>query len=78
MDQRCNGIYDCTDQSDEVDCYNVEIDEEKYQKQLPPIENSGEQAQVNVSIYIQNIEKIELPSTFHAKIVVSLHSTQSI
>ena len=71
MDQRCDGVYNCADESDETDCSIVKIDEGRYNKQLPP-ETEWEKAQVNVSIYIENIEKIELPSTFHAKIQVYL------
>ena len=68
--QRCDGVYNCADESDELDCHIVELNEERYQKQLPP-EVSGSQVVVNVSIYVLNIEKIELPSTFHAKVEVT-------
>ena len=71
MEHRCDGVYDCADESDEYDCSIVKIDQGRYNKQIPP-ETEGEKAQVNVSIYIENIEKIELPSTFHAKIQVYL------
>ena len=71
MDYRCDGVYDCTDESDESDCDIVKIDEGKYKKAMAP-ERNGKEAEVNVSIYIQNVEKIELPSTFHAKIELSL------
>ena len=71
MDSRCNGEYDCEDKSDESDC-NIIDDNQDYQKELPP-KSDGELLDVNVSIQILNIEKIELPSTFHAKIEVSLN-----
>ena len=70
MDSRCNGEYDCEDKSDESDC-NIIDDNQDYQKELPP-KSDGELLDVSVSIQILNIEKIELPSTFHAKIEVSL------
>ena len=70
MEQRCDGEYDCSDKSDESDCILIQDDGE-YQKELPPKLDGG-LVDVNVSIHILNIEKIQLPSTFDAKIEVTL------
>ena len=70
MEQRCDGEYDCSDKSDESDCILIKDDGE-YQKELPPKLDGG-LVDVNVSIHILNIEKIQLPSTFDAKIEVTL------
>ena len=71
ISQRCNGIYDCSDQSDENECQTVLIDKDKYKKSMPP--NPKEKTlKVNVSMVLFTINEISLPSTFDVKVGVKL------
>ena len=71
MYKRCNDYYDCEDKSDENECQKVKVDEVSYKKNQPPFVD-GEQIKINVSIYLMNINKIQLPKIFDAKFKLRL------
>ena len=71
MKTRCDGLYDCKDNSDENNCKKVVVNGASYQKELAPFEK-GKKVQINVSIFLLNVKEIELPSTFDVKIGLTL------
>ena len=72
MGKRCDGLFDCSDKSDEYQCNKVLINKEMYVKEIPPFRH-GTSVKIHVSIYLLSISKIELPSTFNAKIKLVLN-----
>ena len=72
MGKRCDGLFDCLDKSDEYQCNKVLINKEMYVKEIPPFRH-GTSVKIHVSIYLLSISKIELPSTFNAKIKLVLN-----
>ena len=71
MEQRCNSLFDCKDESDENDCRLIHMNEHSYTKEMPPFK-IGQSVQINCSILLLSINKIELPSTFNAKMKLIL------
>ena len=71
MEQRCNSLFDCKDESDENDCKMIKMNEKSYLKEMPPFK-IGQSVQINCSILLLSINKIELPSTFNAKMKLIL------
>ena len=68
--KRCNKISDCSDNSDEFDCYKVHVSD-SYNKFLAPVErsaNSDERVKINIKIRDFEIVDIDyLESQFIAK-----------
>ena len=71
MNERCDEKYDCNDKSDERNCDKVVIDEKEYNKAVPPY-IEGQIVMINVSIYLLNVNKLELPSLFDVKFRLEL------
>ena len=71
MGDRCNGLFDCLDQTDENDCQKVIIDQDFYQQEIPPFKH-GSTVKIDVSIFLLSVYKVELPTTFGVKIKLVL------
>lgn len=73
LDERCNGVVDCKDKVDEVDCNIAEIDP-SYNKLLPPPPEEGKnKVQVQVDVTINSLNSFELiDSSFELEFVLAL------
>lgn len=56
---RCNQNYDCQDGSDEASCRIIEIDENKYLKDKPPVVDLDSLVTVTIDVEITNILLID-------------------
>ena len=50
MSQRCDGVYNCVDKSDENACEIISLDTFSYRKEQPPSINNKINDEVNVTI----------------------------
>ena len=72
MTERCDGIFQCSDMSDEDDCHLVTINKEIYNKDYPP-RHEGHPVKVNVKVIIVAIQQVqELDMTFSSKLTLVL------
>ena len=56
MEQRCNSLFDCKDESDENDCRLIHMNEHSYTKEMPPFK-IGQSVQINCSILLLSIHQ---------------------
>ena len=73
--QRCNGMYDCVDgdMSDEEACNIVNLNEHTYNKEKPPRGPDNQEIQVNISLRLDRITKIdELAQTIKIKLRIEM------
>ena len=70
LEQRCDHLFDCQDQSDEHDCNFVTFNQGSYLKNYPPMSRQSK-TKIQVKVIISDISAIdELQMGFQAKLVV--------
>ena len=73
ISKRCDEIEDCEDESDERNCDLVEIHDNMYRREYPPIEKEKAMTKIRVNISIAYIDQLdEIKMTFSVKIHVAL------
>jgi len=76
LNERCNGIADCIDGTDEENCDILSFDDKSYKSYYPPgidTENSNETLPINVTFLIYAIEQLmEIEMRFKTKLTLAL------
>ena len=84
MEQRCDEDQNCDDNSDEINCKTLDIDEDRYRKDKPPLTFAGTgvsgkknrlpaRTQVNVDVTVMSLDSFkELEMTFKATVKLVL------
>ena len=73
MSQRCNGISNCKDNFDETNCNMIIIDQQLYQKEIPPRSKDNDRLNILVNVSIFAIEGFnEIDMKFRIKFFLSL------
>jgi hypothetical protein len=68
MSKRCNGASDCISGFDETNCETVDIDEQLYYKEFPPLNEDDSKTEILVNVSISSIEGFnEIDMTFGIK-----------
>ena len=73
MSDRCDGIFQCIDKSDEDECKLITINKQIYDKDYPPRKEEGDALDVKVKFIIDAIQNVkELHMTFGSKLTLML------
>ena len=77
MEERCNKLYDCKDESDEEACKVINLYKRGYNKNIPPIgrakDGSAIPVSVNISITLMKVVEIEeTDNSIHLQFQISL------
>jgi hypothetical protein len=73
MSHRCDGISNCKDNFDEINCNMIIIDQQLYQKEIPPRSKDNYRMDILVNVSILAIEGFnEIDMKFRIKFFLSL------
>jgi hypothetical protein len=73
MSKRCNGASDCIGGFDETNCETVDIDEQLYYKEFPPLNEDDSKTHLLVNVSIVSIESFnEIDMSFRIKFTLSI------
>ncbi len=73
MQYRCDGVPECKDKSDEINCDMVILDQDLYQKGQPPIQLDRSKTNVTVNLTIYSFGRFdEIEMTFLVKFTIKI------
>ena len=60
IDERCNKVSDCSDKSDENDCYKVRFNEQSYNKHMAPVDKYDSDRRIKITFNISDLEIVDI------------------
>ena len=73
MENHCNGVSDCKNNFDELNCSMVIMDPNLYRKEYPPLQADGKGTIIKISFSILSIGSFdEIEMTFKVKFLIQL------
>jgi hypothetical protein len=73
MRNRCDGVAECIDNFDEINCEMVRIEKNIYHMEYPSLQRDGSETRVKINLTIMSIGSFEeIAMTFTVKFLIKL------